>query len=254
MAAGEAETTEGAADYRVSHLHKGGSYDFDLARDDLARLLAAEEATLLRKVILSLFPHGIRRSVDFACGTGRITEIVEQFAAEPFGVDVSESMVEQARAKCSRTRFFVADATTEPVPITDASLVTAFRFLGNAGDGLRREALRAISGMMEDGGYLIVNNHRNPWAIHDLLLRLRGRATKLDLTWWKLRRLLADAGFEIVRTWPIAGGVLRYRWLEPPLLDSRRRRWTSALLNRRLFAPFAPDMIVVARKKTAPLR
>jgi predicted TPR repeat methyltransferase len=38
-----------------------------------------------------------RRAVDFGCGTGRSTRLLRSFGFEVVGVDVSASMIHQAR-------------------------------------------------------------------------------------------------------------------------------------------------------------
>jgi len=113
---GEAGRTaeSSSPDYRHSHLHKGAEYDAALANDPIDAFLAVRERALLLRALERLFPQGLSRYLDFACGTGRITEIVAPFALRSYGVDVSETMLAQAPAKCPHTTFLLRDMTREP--------------------------------------------------------------------------------------------------------------------------------------------
>jgi hypothetical protein len=74
--------------------------------------------------------------------------------------------------------------TTTNLDIGQFDLVTAFRFLGNADDQLRRSAMDALRVRID--GYLLINNHRNPvavsdkWQLEPLLLSDVGKHAGLD--------------------------------------------------------------------------
>ena len=71
---GEAERTAESSgpDYRHSHLHKGAEYDAALGSDPFDAFLAIRERALLLRLLDRLFPRGLSRYLDFACGTGRV--------------------------------------------------------------------------------------------------------------------------------------------------------------------------------------
>ena len=69
---------------------------------------------------------------------------VELHAAESHGVDISESMLGAARAKCRNTQFVCADLTNSDAEPGPFDLITSFRFFGNAQDELRTAVLTAI--------------------------------------------------------------------------------------------------------------
>src|SRR6185503_10803829 len=98
-------------DYRASHKHKGGVYDDTILSSPFDAYMDKWEAHHLARTLAHLFPTPIPRYLDFACGTGRITQRIEVVASESYGVDVSESMLNSARAKCRRTQFVCADLT-----------------------------------------------------------------------------------------------------------------------------------------------
>jgi ubiquinone/menaquinone biosynthesis C-methylase UbiE len=237
-------------DYRQSHIAKGESYDATIAAQPFDAYMARCEAQYLREVIPSLTHRGARY-LDFACGTGRITATVSPLVTESVGIDVSDSMLAAARDKCPSTRFVCADLTQQPLELLDLGefdLVTSFRFLGNAEHALRDRALAAISRLVRHGGYLVVNSHRNPLAIGSLLQRFAGRAHGMDLTYWKLKRLLQAHGFRIVAARAIGFWVVRARLRQPELLESRTAQAADRLFRGWLWAPWSPDCVVVAKK------
>src|SRR5207302_715374 len=160
--------------YRDSHVGKGADYDLALARDPFDAYMARREREIVLALLARLQRAGVRRSLDFACGTGRITQLLDGVVEACFAVDVSDSMVAPARAKCPRTQFFIQDIIDRPLPIAPVQLVTAFRFFGNAEDSLRARALQAIHRCLVPGGYLLLNDHENPWTVQRLARRLVG--------------------------------------------------------------------------------
>jgi SAM-dependent methyltransferase len=238
-----------ADDYRLSHLAKGGEYDSQLASQPFSIYMGSREQEILDRLIPSLFPNGIPRYLDFACGTGRISEVVRRYATESVGVDVSETMLAKARLRCPTMSFIRKDVTAEQLSLGQFDLITAFRFFGNAQDELRLSALRAIHTLLADDGYFILNNHRNPWSALALIGRFTGVDSPVELTALKLRRLLHGAGFRIVSSHGFGAWLVRNRLLEPRFLESSAGRLAERLSRLGLFLPWSPDAIIVARKQ-----
>ncbi|MEP6997503.1 MAG: class I SAM-dependent methyltransferase [Betaproteobacteria bacterium] len=234
-------------DYRDSHLAKGDTYDGTIAAQPFDAYMAKCEAEYLRDVVPRL-TGGSGRYLDFACGTGRITAIVAPMMTESIGVDISESMLGAARAKCPDTRFVCADLAQQAIDLGQFDLITSFRFFGNAQHELRTAALRVISGLMRKGGHLVINSHRNPHAIGALMQGISGRAHEMDLSYWKIARMLRDQGLRIVAVRPIGVWVMRARLRTDNALNSRGARLAERAFRHRLWAPFAPDCILIARK------
>jgi SAM-dependent methyltransferase len=237
------------ADYRSSHLGDGTEYDRALAHGDFNSYMTDVEGRLLRSLVPRLFGGRPFSYVDFACGTGRITRVVEPLAEVAYGIDVSAAMLAEARRKCVRTTFIEHDLTRRPLALPPVQLVSAFRFMGCAQDELRVEALSAISRLLVPGGYLVVNNHKNAWAPRHTLPVLRGRPPIGDLSYLGLRRHLERAGMRVVRSYGIGVWVVRAALDRPAMLFSRRARALERLSNVPFLAPFAPDIVVLARKR-----
>ncbi|MDP2809112.1 MAG: class I SAM-dependent methyltransferase [Rhodocyclaceae bacterium] len=180
------------ADYRDSHLHRGKSYDGNLATDPFDAYMADMERIYLQEIISDLFANGVPRYRDFACGTGRITQTVSPHAKKTIGVDISPSMLEQAGKKCPDVDFMHADLTTERRDIGQFDLVTSFRFFGNAQPALRNSVLLVLSSLVRPGGYLIANNHRNPHSLAALLHLATGGNREMDLTYFLFKGFLPN--------------------------------------------------------------
>ena len=237
-------------DYRNSHKSKGAHYDETIFSTPFDAYMDRWETYHLARILPRLFPVQIPRYLDFACGTARIAQRIESLALESFGVDVAESMLHAARQKCRNTQFICADLTqgdTLPGPF---DLVTAFRFFGNAQDELRAAALTAINRRLRLGGYLIVNNHRNPCSCLGLAYRLAVGTHEMDLSYFKLRKLLWQHGFEIAYRYAIGFWLFRFKLTNAQFLESARAEKLERLLQHSWLTPFSPDALVVARKTT----
>ncbi|MEM7404719.1 MAG: methyltransferase domain-containing protein [Pseudomonadota bacterium] len=235
-------------DYRESHLAKGEDYDADLSRGNMDTYMTSCELQILKSLVPRLFPNKIPRYLDFACGTGRITQVVSAMADYSIGLDVSENMISQARGKCPKAEFVIGDITQDDIELEPVDAITAFRFFGNAQDELRTKVLAGLSRIIKPGGYLIVNNHRNPNSLHERLARLKGDTTDTDLSHTKLRELFADQGFEVERTIGIGLWVMMHRLR----VDTMQRSFLRKLepFSRLPFvATLCPDAIVIARAR-----
>jgi ubiquinone/menaquinone biosynthesis C-methylase UbiE len=235
-------------DYRTSHLKKGKDYDNALSKGDFDTYMTQKERKILSSVIPTLFPGKIPRYLDFACGTGRITYLLENFVLESYGVDISEKMMEQAKRKCTRTNFVLKDITKDNLELEPVHLVTAFRFFGNAQDELRKVVLRSLSKLLVNRGFLIINNHRNPYSLLKILEKLTGGKDPADLSYYKLKKYLACAGFKIVRIYGIGFWMINYRLNKPHILDSKLVKVIEPLSLIPGISLLCPDTVIIAQK------
>ena len=237
-------------DYRTSHLERGPSYDTFLATVPFDAYMADWERQHLLGLVRELYPtRGPARYLDFACGTGRVTETVSPLCKSAVGVDISPSMLKVAKSKVPGATFELADLTNDDPDIGKFELVTSFRFFGNAQDELRNGALKAIVARMVSGGHLIINSHRNPRSLSSLLDRMTGgNAGNMDLHFGKLQALLSRHGLKIRAVRPIGAWMFRSK-----MLNAFRSDDPKAIANERRFsqpwlAPIAPDLVLVAQK------
>jgi len=235
-------------DYRQSHLERGANYDAGIAESPWDDYLARAEAHQLDRIFREVLPHPVGRALDFACGTGRITRQVEAHAFETWGVDVSPTMLERARARCLKTEFRQIDITRSSLGTEPFDVVTAFRFFGNAQQDLRTAALAALNGCLRPGGWLVIDNHRNPRSLAPLVRRASGGANEMDLTHAKLRALLTVAGFRIVWQRPIGAWIYRDRLFQDGLRNRKPDGYPEKLFQHSGLVPMSPAAVIVARK------
>jgi len=235
-------------DYRTSHLQKGEDYDRELSQGDFNTYMTEREHAILRRVIPELFPGGVPRYLDFACGTGRITQAVAPMAKETIGVDISPTMIEQAKRKLPQATFIVRDLTRDRADIAPVDLITSFRFFGDAQDELRRGALAAMHDLLRPGGSLIINSHLNPRSVHNLLLRAMRKPVHGDLAWPQLHALLEQAGFKTMQRHGIGFWLIRDKWDTPRVFRSRTARLLEPVSKIPPLAPFCPDTVIVAQR------
>jgi SAM-dependent methyltransferase len=242
------EKFEPIGDYREGHASRGAVYDATLSASAFDTYMTAWEDRHVRELVRHAFPQGVPRYLDFACGTGRMTQVVAQYAKDVVGVDISPTMLEAAQPKLPAARFVRADLTTESVELGQFDLISSFRFFGNADHELRRSVLRALGALARPGGYLLINNHRNPWACISMIDRLTGGTMEVDLTPRLLRRILSEAGFEIVAIRPIAVWQYRYGIAAKAGSNPVREERLERMFSSPIWANIAPDAVILARK------
>lgn len=136
------------------------------------------------------------RVLELGCGTGLILERVAELAKEAVGVDFSEGMARQARARGLDVRM--ADVCDLPFEDDRFDLTYAFKVLAHVPDitGAIREAVRVT----RPGGHLLLELY-NPWSLRYLAKRIAGpqpigdRRTEADVytRWdspWSIRKEL----------------------------------------------------------------
>lgn len=242
------ETSEDNHDYRNSHMQSGSNYDSNLAGSAFDNYMAVWEKKHLQQILKTSFPSGIGKYLDFACGTGRITEQIAPSAHQSTAVDISPTMLAEARKKCPNTNFYLGDITTNDPDLGQFDLISSFRFFGNAQDELRHAALSSICKRLAPDGKLLINSHRNPRAIYALLNRLTGgNAGQMDLHLGKLRQLLARHGLRITLLQPIGVWLYRASLMENCQPNDPRSVRNEAKFANKHLAAIAPDLIIVAQ-------
>lgn len=218
----------------------------------------AMQAPLVRKLLQEVRRRNpTARHLDFACGTGRITQLAEQIFAEVDAVDISAAMVEAARSAGRKARFAVGNILESPslCPGPYAS-ITAFRLLLNIDPPLRIPILAELAHRLEPDGVLIVNVHGNRHSLrHPLILWKKWRHRKAppkdtlmlnEMSRREVERCLESAGFFVERVY--GNGLLPptlYRWpLRSLWRQIDRLLSTLSLVNR-----FGIDLIFVCRMK-----
>jgi ubiquinone/menaquinone biosynthesis C-methylase UbiE len=147
------------------------------------------------EVIAQLRAHGSRKIADIACGTGILSDRIERelHPDEIYGVDMSDGMLSQARARSDRVHWLRGPA--EQLPFADGALdavvtTSAFHFFNQPA------ALREFHRVLAPGGLVAVS----------AMSKRKGRVQAPSANSWKpqhntspaeMRELFEGAGFVI---------------------------------------------------------
>lgn len=148
-------------DYRNAHHGKGTAYHRGFSDNVYRSTMWEIEQGILLDYLRTYFdrPADVRL-LDFACGTGRVLDLLEDEVASATGVDVTASMLDVASEVTSKSRLINCDITRSGELDDDRfDMITAFRFFPNAEPPLRNEAMAKLSMMLAPGGILVFNNH-----------------------------------------------------------------------------------------------
>jgi SAM-dependent methyltransferase len=195
-------------DYRRNHTgsaSRAAGYDqrlFSPGKYD--HMIWQQEKSLLDEVVETMVPRR-GRYLDFACGTGRILGYLEERFDESVGLDLSSTMLDQARPKLSRAQLVCGDATRDPDVVEGRfDFITAFRFFLNAQPELRDEAMDwLVSRLRDRDSLLFFNNHGNTFSsrqILSLVKRLQGKKPRW-MSRGEVHRLAKRHGLEVVAEW-----------------------------------------------------
>lgn len=116
------------------------------------------------------YGHG-RRALDFGCGTGRSTRFLRDLGLEVIGADISQAMLDQARAvDPSGMYYLVRDGVAGKfAPGSFDLILAAFTFDNIPTDEAKIDALRGLSNFLAREGslFLVVSSpalYVNEWA------------------------------------------------------------------------------------------
>ena len=108
-------------------------------------------------------------ALDFGCGTGRSTRFLKQLGFETTGIDISESMVQQARrADPNGVYRLVEDGDFSALEPSSFDLVlSSFTFDNIPGIANRRELLLGLRGLLRDHGRIVLLGSTPEIYIHE---------------------------------------------------------------------------------------
>jgi predicted TPR repeat methyltransferase len=164
------------------------------------------EQRMLREILGRHCPdHASARALDFACGPGRISRFMEPLVGQLVGVDISEQMLERARASGLRCQLVCANITECPQDVPgEMDIILAFRFLLLANPDLRQACIAQLTKKLKsDASIMILNSHGNPTSyralasLRDRLLR-PSKARLPSFSFTDMNKLAAECGLELV--------------------------------------------------------
>jgi len=247
-------------DYRLSHISnkKGEMYSSSFEALPYRKMIWNWERLKLLDFIDKTFEH--KPSIDyldFACGTGRIIGLIEKNdkVHRAFGVDVSESMLNVAREKLTKSRLHLLDITRNNIfPRESFDLITAFRFFLNAQWDLKIEAMQKLSTLIKPDGYIIFNIHMNSGCTLDRLSRAYSNFKKTAATYKtmnssEVKELTKSANLKIIDTYHF--GVIPVVRENAKLPYEFIYKIETLLSHIPSFAPFSRYSIYVCKKDSS---
>lgn len=175
------------------------------------------------QMVAELRAAGSRRIADIGCGTGILTTRIQRELRPDavYGVDASTGMLEQARARSAEVRW--RHSAAEHLPFDDGELdavvtTSAFHFFDHP------VALREFHRVLTPGGLVaIATMHPSGAASRPIQQLTRSpRFPAHAPSPRETRRLLTDAGFEVVDQRKVTRPLPS--WLIPDVITVGRRR------------------------------
>jgi len=106
-----------------------------------------------------LASHNIAAVVDLGCGTGRFTQALAQtFDASVIGIDPSEKMLAQAKAKPIAERVSFANGAGERIPCDDASADLIFASMAFHHFSSPHQTAKECHRVLRKGGAVCIRN------------------------------------------------------------------------------------------------
>ncbi|HEX3700630.1 MAG TPA: class I SAM-dependent methyltransferase [Phenylobacterium sp.] len=166
---------------------------------DRGRALAPGTLALWLDELASLLPKRPERIIDLGCGTGRFSfGLAEAYAAQLIGVDPSEKMLAQARAKPANPEVSFRTGSAEQVPVESGWADLVFMSMVFHHIEGREEAASECARVLSPGGCVAI---RNPTRDRGLHMPLGGWFEGLEAIYEAQMPLLA----EIVEPFEAAG-------------------------------------------------
>ena len=183
--------------YTTSHYNKGENY-----HEKFEKFIGRKIIWNLEKKIIGEFIKNkkITNHLDFAAGTGRIAEFLQNDVSTQCLLDSSEKMLSHAKKilNLNQTTFIDKDFTKIELK-KKFDLITAFRFFPNAEILLRDKAMKFISEHLNEDGILIMNNHYNFWSIPLFISRLTFRSDGFGMTHGEIIKLIKKNNLELIQ-------------------------------------------------------
>ena len=243
----------GIEDYRKSHIGKGESYHNQFIKNPYRSTIWELEQVILSKIIFEKFDNNpIPNYLDFACGTGRILQFIENRSVNSTGVDISGSMLKEAESNTKSAKLIETDITQNDVLNNEKyNLITAFRFFPNAQDDLRIQVTKVLTKHLKKDGYFVFNNHMNANSLKYRIKRFVTKTKKLSqgLSEDEVKNLLIGAGLQIITKYHI--GLLPFNENKPILKKKQLKVIESWLmmLNSKFICNLSQNIIYVCKKK-----
>ena len=246
-------------DYRKKFTIEVNKYE-KITNSKHIRLIYSLEQQVLNKFFQKIDSKN-KSLMDFACGSGRWTQYLENEFSETVGVDVSDQMLAYAKGKCKKAQFISTDITNNPVSQKLSGkkfdVITAFRFYKNAESKLREQVTAEIGKYLKNGGYFIFDLHLNTFSIMGIIANIMnffklnklfklGNLKTRTIALHNIKKLFKGSEFKIVDYFGtgIFPGRSNYTILPFKLLN----RIESYFTHNKILRNYCYTILVIAQK------
>jgi SAM-dependent methyltransferase len=240
-------------DYRESHLNKGVSYHDTFINKPYRAAIWELEQELLSKIVKKYFGNSkIPDYLDFACGTGRVLQFIENRSVNSTGVDISGSMLKEAESNTKSAKLIETDITNNDLLGKHKyDLITAFRFFPNAQHELRKQVIEVLYYHLKDDGFFVFNNHMNSKSLKYRIKRFLTKTKKLKqgMDYYEITDFMDHAGIEVIDAYHV--GFLPFNEAKPRLSRKQLKFFEKIFMKLRysFFRNLSQDIIYVCQKK-----
>ncbi|SIJ33004.1 methyltransferase [Mycobacteroides abscessus subsp. bolletii] len=96
------------------------------------------------------------RVADIGCGTGAATALLDHFGAQPFGIDLSPNMIQQARILSPTLDFMTGSMTKLDIPDTSVGGICAWYSIIHIPDDHLPKVFAEFHRVLTPGGWLLL--------------------------------------------------------------------------------------------------
>ena len=125
------------------------------------------------RAVLSRIPRDVRSILDYGCGQGSKTGILEEIFpnSEIFGIDISGNAIRKASERFPQHQFASFDGRVAPFPDESFDLVFSWHVLEHVWN--LEETIKDMSRLVRDGTYLCaILPCGNPGSVEEKVMRL----------------------------------------------------------------------------------
>ncbi|HEU4403228.1 MAG TPA: class I SAM-dependent methyltransferase [Candidatus Polarisedimenticolia bacterium] len=188
----------------------------------------------LRRLIRFMAPQAGETVLDVACGPGIVTGALAGEGLQALGIDLTDAMVREARARQAGGHYVRGDVARLPFRKGIFDIVVCRNSFHHLADPLA--VAREMKRVTRLGGRVVIEDMRAPddpvqREYHELIERLRDTAHERTLTRGEMLEVLAAAGLVPAREEPLIFSIDFEEWIDRAYPGPAARQRARAMLE-----------------------
>ena len=156
---------------------------------------------IVQRLVYHLKVNPSYKYIDIACGSGNYTSAIADMGAHMYGIDVSSIMIDTAKAKTDKVRWFVGEA--EKLPFSDDSFGGSICTLAVHHFASLQLAFNEAFRVIEKGAFVIFTSTReqmrNYW-LNEYFPKAMNASIKQMPSFSEIKQSLENVGFSSLYT------------------------------------------------------